>query len=42
MRDAPGQQLVIYHAEPGSPSAQALDLLGSLHATRRGTAGPRG
>ncbi|MGC9380756.1 helix-turn-helix domain-containing protein [Streptomyces sp. MH13] len=35
VRDAPGQQLVIYHAEPGSPSAQALDLLGSLHATRR-------
>ncbi|KOT98665.1 XRE family transcriptional regulator [Streptomyces sp. NRRL F-5755] len=39
VRDAPGQQLVIYHAEPGSPSAQALDLLGSLHATRR-QAGP--
>ncbi|MDJ1134457.1 helix-turn-helix transcriptional regulator [Streptomyces iconiensis] len=36
VRDAPGQQLVIYHAEPGSPSAQALDLLGSLHATRHG------
>ncbi|WP_328383645.1 helix-turn-helix transcriptional regulator [Streptomyces sp. NBC_00400] len=35
VRDAPGQQLVIYHAEPGSPSAQALHLLGSLHATRR-------
>ncbi|NSC25505.1 helix-turn-helix domain-containing protein [Streptomyces albus subsp. chlorinus] len=35
VRDAPGQQLVIYHAEPGSPSAQALELLGSLHATRR-------
>ncbi|MBY8883691.1 helix-turn-helix transcriptional regulator [Streptomyces sp. PTM05] len=35
VRDAPGQQLVIYHAEPGSPSARALDLLGSLHATRR-------
>ncbi|MPY57997.1 helix-turn-helix transcriptional regulator [Streptomyces spongiae] len=34
VRDAPGQQLVIYHAEPGSPSAQALNLLGSLHATR--------
>ncbi|MFD7667855.1 helix-turn-helix domain-containing protein [Streptomyces sp. NPDC059788] len=36
VRDAPGRQLVIYHAEPGSPSAQALGLLGSLHATRRG------
>ncbi|WP_435642438.1 helix-turn-helix transcriptional regulator [Streptomyces sp. H49] len=32
VRDAPGQQLVIYHAEPGSPSAQALTLLGTLHA----------
>ncbi|OKI02020.1 transcriptional regulator [Streptomyces sp. CB02923] len=40
VRDAPGQQLVIYHAEPGSPSAQALSLLGSLHATRSQT-GPR-
>lgn len=35
VRDAPGQQLVIYHAEPGSPSAQALALLGTLGATRR-------
>ncbi|KOG86705.1 helix-turn-helix transcriptional regulator [Streptomyces varsoviensis] len=32
VRDAPGQQLVIYHAELGSPSAQALALLGSLYA----------
>ncbi|MGW7330376.1 helix-turn-helix transcriptional regulator [Streptomyces sp. NPDC054840] len=32
---APGQQLVIYHAEPGSPSARGLALLGSLHAARR-------
>ncbi|MEU8828190.1 helix-turn-helix transcriptional regulator [Streptomyces sp. NPDC048636] len=39
VRDAPGQQLVIYHAEPGSPSAQALGLLGTLDATRRQTAG---
>lgn len=35
VRDAPGQQLVIYHAEPGGGSAQALDLLGSIHATQR-------
>ncbi|MEU9991068.1 helix-turn-helix transcriptional regulator [Streptomyces sp. NPDC048045] len=33
VRDAPGQQLVVYQAEPGSPSAQALALLGSIHAT---------
>ncbi|MEU1672227.1 helix-turn-helix transcriptional regulator [Streptomyces roseifaciens] len=41
VRGAPGQQVVIYHAEPGSPSSQALCLLGSLNATRRsaGTAG---
>ncbi|MGI5255606.1 helix-turn-helix transcriptional regulator [Actinacidiphila glaucinigra] len=35
VRDAPGQQLVVYQAPPGTPSAQALHLLGSLHATRR-------
>jgi transcriptional regulator with XRE-family HTH domain len=34
VRGAPGQQVVIYHAEPGSTSAQALSLLGSLGATR--------
>ncbi|MEV4046259.1 helix-turn-helix transcriptional regulator [Streptomyces sp. NPDC049744] len=43
VRDAPGQQLVIYHAEPGSPSARALTLLGSLHATQHHTqTEPRG
>ncbi|MFJ6789706.1 helix-turn-helix transcriptional regulator [Streptomyces angustmyceticus] len=35
VRDAPGQQLVVYQAEPESPSAHALSLLGSLHATGR-------
>ncbi|MFD6877179.1 MULTISPECIES: helix-turn-helix transcriptional regulator [unclassified Streptomyces] len=34
VRGASGQQLVVYQAEPDSPSAQALALLGSLHATR--------
>ncbi|MER7079025.1 Helix-turn-helix domain-containing protein [Saccharopolyspora kobensis] len=35
VRAAPGQQLIIYHAEPATPSAQALALLSSLHATTR-------
>ena len=35
IREAPGQQLVVYHAEPGSPDAQALRLLGSIAATRQ-------
>src|SRR5690606_11734909 len=35
VRSAPGQELVVYHAEPGSESADALRLLGSLAATRR-------
>ncbi|MFG2294223.1 helix-turn-helix transcriptional regulator [Streptomyces sp. NPDC048603] len=34
VRGAPGQQLVIYHAEAGSPSGRSLALLGSLHATQ--------
>jgi transcriptional regulator with XRE-family HTH domain len=33
VRSAPGQQLVVYHAEPGSESAAALRLLGTLAAT---------
>ncbi|MFI5677490.1 helix-turn-helix transcriptional regulator [Streptomyces cellulosae] len=33
INSAPGQQLVVYQAEPGSPSAHALSLLGSLTAT---------
>lgn len=35
VRSAPGQELVVYHAEPGSSSADALALLGTLAATRR-------
>jgi transcriptional regulator with XRE-family HTH domain len=35
VRDAPGQQLVVYQAEPGGPSAQALTLLGTIHATSK-------
>lgn len=37
VRSAPGQELVIYHAEPGSPSADALGLIGTLAATQRTT-----
>ncbi|MGB3485731.1 MAG: helix-turn-helix transcriptional regulator [Mycobacterium sp.] len=32
VRSSPGQGLVVYHAEPGSPSRDALALLGSLAA----------
>jgi transcriptional regulator with XRE-family HTH domain len=38
VRGVPGQQLIIYHAAPGSRSADALALLSSLHATRHRTA----
>lgn len=41
VRGASGQQLVIYQAEPGSSSAEALALLGSLHATRQDAARER-
>ncbi|MFI6515486.1 helix-turn-helix transcriptional regulator [Spirillospora sp. NPDC050679] len=33
VRSSPGQELVIYHAEPASTSSEALMLLGSLAAT---------
>lgn len=33
VRSSPGQELVVYHAEPGSASADALALLGSLAAS---------
>ncbi|PXY18945.1 hypothetical protein BAY60_29400 [Prauserella muralis] len=33
---APGQQLIVYHADPGSPSEDSLALLGSLAGSRRG------
>jgi MmyB-like transcription regulator ligand binding domain len=32
INSAPGQQLIIYQAEPGSPSERALTLLGNLAA----------
>ncbi|NVI92296.1 helix-turn-helix transcriptional regulator [Actinomadura sp. BRA 177] len=35
VRSSPGQELVVYHAEPGSSSSEALALLGSLVATER-------
>lgn len=33
VRSAPGQELVVYDAEPAGPSADALKLLGSIAAT---------
>jgi transcriptional regulator with XRE-family HTH domain len=35
VKSAPGQELIVYHAEPGTASAEALALLGTLAATRR-------
>jgi len=37
VRDAPGQQLAVYHADPGTPHADALQLLGILAAQRTST-----
>jgi hypothetical protein len=34
VRSAPGQELVVYQAEPGTRSAEALALLGTLAATQ--------
>ncbi|MBM6404017.1 helix-turn-helix domain-containing protein [Phycicoccus sp. CSK15P-2] len=41
VRSSPGQELVVYHAEPGSPSEGALALLGTVAATRDRDAAPR-
>ncbi|MEU8705609.1 helix-turn-helix domain-containing protein [Streptomyces sp. NPDC048565] len=35
VRSAPGQQLIVYHAQEGTRTADALRLLGSLAATAR-------
>ncbi|MGB3355108.1 MAG: helix-turn-helix transcriptional regulator [Mycobacterium sp.] len=35
VRSAPGQELVVYDAPPGSPSGDALKMLGSIAATSR-------
>jgi hypothetical protein len=37
VRSSPGQELVVYHAEPASASSTALALLGSLATTRQHT-----
>ena len=48
VRSSPGDQLVVYRAADGTPSAEKLQLLGSLAASRKGAspqrrpAGPRG
>lgn len=40
VNSAPGQQLVVYQAAPGSPSEQALSLLGSLSAEESAAQAP--
>nr|WP_205707053.1 helix-turn-helix transcriptional regulator [Kineococcus vitellinus] len=42
VRGAAGQQLVVYHADPGGPSADGVALLGILAAQRATPQGPRG
>ncbi|CAM5335180.1 hypothetical protein SGLAM104S_07108 [Streptomyces glaucescens] len=42
VRSAPGQELVVYHAEPGSPSSEALALLGSSRRPSAGRPKPTG
>lgn len=37
VRSAPGQQLVVYQAEAGTPSADAISLLGTLASARTTT-----
>lgn len=37
VRAAPGQELIVYDADPGSPSADALALLGSIAASSPAT-----
>ena|SRR5688500_15229121 len=39
VRGAQGQLLVVYQPEPGNASAEALTLLGTLHATSRQSSG---
>ncbi|MEU6227934.1 helix-turn-helix transcriptional regulator [Streptomyces sp. NPDC047042] len=42
VKGSPGQELVVYHAVPGSTNAQSLSLLGTLAATRQSGQTPRG
>lgn len=42
VKGSPGHQLVVYQAAPGSPSADKLRMLASLHATAPAPADPKG